>query len=366
MTRQDLGRGGRLRSRLIPLTVASLAVIASACAQEADLADVTADADATTGDVDFEATPEFVSDAAERSTGEPYRLEMTLAMDLDFAGESFDFDAPMMSGEQDGELSHIRMDMGPLMKEIGRLAPPREAFPPDVSDADLTMEIVADRQVMYLRAPMYEALADMPGAAGQLGPMGDLAALGDAWGRVDLAELGDVLPLNDVASAAGGQAADPRALLDLVAGTDDVDELGDAEVRGVTVHGLAAQVTLGELLEASGLSAEEFMRSLGRSQPAEAESLIDSLLDARMALEAWIDDDGYVRRMGYEFDLLATLAGVVPDQDAEGDAPSGFTYGITMDFFDYGDDSIAIEFPDPDEAVDVTDSFLELYAGPAT
>jgi hypothetical protein len=56
----------------------------------------------------------------------------------------------------------------------------------------------------------------------------------------------------------------------------------------------------------------------------------------------------------------------LPDQDREGDGPSGFTYGISMDFFDYGDDSIAIEFPDPDEAVDVTDSFLELYAGPAT
>jgi hypothetical protein len=152
MTRHDSGRGGRLRSRVIPLTVASLAMVASACAQEADIADVTA------GDVDFEATPEFVSAAAERSTGEPYRLEMTLAMDLDFAGESFDFDARMMSGEQDGELSHIRMDIGPLMKEIGQLAPPGEAFPSEVSDADLTMEIVADRQVMY------PARADVRGA----------------------------------------------------------------------------------------------------------------------------------------------------------------------------------------------------------
>jgi hypothetical protein len=108
------------------------------------------------------------------------------------------------------------------------------------------------------------------------------------------------------------------------------------------------------------------MRSLGRSRPGEAEPLMDSLLDAPMALEAWIDDDGYVRRMGYEFDLLSTLAGVVPDQGPDGDAPSGFTYGVTMDFFDYGDESIAIEFPDPDEAVDVTESFLELYAGSAT
>jgi hypothetical protein len=360
MTRHDRGRGGRPRSRLIPLAVASLAVTATACAQKADLAEV------TVGDVDFEATPEFVAAAAERSTGAPFRLEMTLAMDVDLAGQSLDVDAPMMSGEQDGDLSHTVMDMGPLMEEMGDLAPPGEAIPPDVSDADLTMEIVSDRRVMYLRAPLYEALAAMPGAGGPPGPMGDLAGLGDRWGRVDLTELGDVLPLNDVASTAGGQAADPRALFDLVAGTDDVDELGDAEVRGVPVHGLAAQVTLGELLESSGLSAEEFSRSLGASTPAGAEAAIDSVLGARMAVEAWIDDDGYVRRMGYEFDLLAMLAGAMPGRDLEGHAPSGFTYRITMDFFDYGDDSIAIEFPDPDEAVDVTDSFLELYAGPAT
>jgi hypothetical protein len=360
MTRHDRGRGGRPRSRLIPLAVASLAVVATACAQKADLADV------TVGDVDFEATPEFVAAAAERSTAAPYRLEMTLALDVELAGQSLDFDAPMLSGEQDGEVSHIMMDLGPLMEEIGQLAPPGEAIPPELSDADLTMEIVADRQVMYLRAPMFEALADVPGAGEQLGPMGDLASLGDAWGRVDLTELGDVLPLNDVASAAGGQAADPRALLDLVAGTDDVDELGDAEVRGVPVHGLAAEVTLGELLEASGVSADEFSRSLGRSLPTGADATIDSVLGAPTALEAWIDDDGYVRRMGYELDLLAVLAEVMPGRDLEGGAPSGFTYGITMDFFDYGDDSIAIEFPDPDEAVDVTDSFLELYGGPAT
>jgi hypothetical protein len=359
MTRHDWRRGGRARSRLIPLTVASLAVIATACAQEADLADVTA------GDVDFEATPEFMSAAAERSTGVPYRIEMTLAMDLDVAGQTLDVDAPMMSGEQDGELSHMQLDMGPLMEELGQLAPPGGSIPPQVSEADLSMEIVADRQVMYLRAPMYEALAERPGAGEQPGPLGDLAALGDRWGRVDLTELGNVLPLNDVASAAGGQAADPRALLDLIAKTDDVDELGDAEVRDVPVHGLAAHVTMRELLEASGLSPEQFARSMGGSLPAGADAILDSVLDAEMSVEAWVDDDGYVRRVGYEFDLLAMLAGMMPEGDLDGDAPSGFTYGVTMDFFDYGDDSIAIEFPDPDEAVDVTDSFLELYAGTA-
>jgi hypothetical protein len=356
MASQDRGHRGRGRWRDIPVMAASLAVVASACAQEADPADF------AIGDVAFEATPGFVAEAAERSTAEPYRLEMELAMDVDLAGQSVDIDAPMMSGEQDGERSHTVMDMGPLMEQMGELAPAGEAIPPDASDADLTMEIVSDRQVMYLRVPIFEMFADVPGAGRA---MRDLASLGDRWGRVDLTELGDVLPLNDVASTVGGQAADPRALFDLVAGTDDVDELGDAEVRGVPVHGLAAHVTLRELMEASGQSAEEFSRSLG-SIPAGAEAAMDSVLSAQVAVEAWIDDDGYMRRLGYEFDLLAMLAGAIPERDLEGGAPSGFTYRITMDFFDYGDDSIAIEFPDPDEAVDVTDSFLELYAGPAT
>jgi hypothetical protein len=355
MASQDRVR--RARWRHIPVMAASLAVVASACAQEADPADF------AIGDVAFEATPEFVAEAAERSTAAPYRLEMELAMDVDLAGQSVDIDAPMMSGEQDGERSHTVMDMGPLMDQMGELAPAGEAIPPDAFDADLTMEIVSDRQVMYLRAPIFEMFADVPGASRA---MRDLASLGDRWGRVDLTELGGVLPLNDVASTAGGQAADPRALFDLVAGTDDVDELGDAEVRGVPVHGLAAHVTLRELMEASGQNAEDLYGSLGGSLPAGAEAIIDSVLDAQMAVEAWIDDDGYMRRLGYEFDPLAALAEALPQRDLEGGAPSGFTYRITMDFFDYGDDSIAIELPDPDEAVDVTDSFLELYAGPAT
>jgi hypothetical protein len=85
-----------------------------------------------------------------------------------------------------------------------------------------------------------------------------------------------------------------------------------------------------------------------------------------MPVEAWIDDDGYVRRLAYEMDLLEMFESAGLSDDLGGDVPDEFAYSFTMDFFDYGDDSIAIEPPDPDETVDITDAFLEVYAGSET
>jgi hypothetical protein len=355
--------GARSWGRATPLAIAAaLALPVAGCAQEADPADF------AIGDVEFEATPEFVAEAAERSTGEPYRFEAELAMQFAFAGQSIDVDAPFMSGEQDGELSHSAMDMGALFEELAELAPAGGGMPPELAAADLTMETVADRTTMYLRAPMFEALADTGGGVPveQLGPMAALAELGDDWGRVDLDALGDVVPLNDLAGTAGGQAMDPRAFFDLVAGADAVDELGDAEVRGVAVQGLGAEVTMGELFEASGTDPEELAGSTGNALADDAERFFEAIVDVSMPVEAWIDDDGYVRRLAYEMDLLEMFESAGLSDDLGGDVPDEFAYSFTMDFFDYGDDSIAIELPDPDETVDITDAFLEVYAGSET
>jgi hypothetical protein len=359
MTADRRGRATPLASVALALT---LAAAAAACAQEADPADF------AIGDVEFEATPEFVAEAAERSTDEPYRWEADLRMQLAFAGESIDVDAPFMSGEQDGELSRSVIDMGALFEELDEMAPPGGAMPPELADADLTMETVADSSTMYLRAPLFEALAEMGGgaASGQLGPMAELAELGDDWGRVDLDALGDVLPLNDLASTAGGQATDPSAFFDLVTAAEEVQELGDAAVRGVTVRGVGAEITLGELFEASGMDPDEFAESMGNALPSDADTFIEAMLDVSMPIEAWIDGDGYVRRLVYEMDLLAMFESAGSSDDLGGDAPDEFSYGFTMDFLDYGDDSILIELPDADDAVDVTDAFLETYAGSET
>lgn len=341
------------------LAVLAVAGVTAGCASEADPADV------AIGEVEFAATPEFVAESAERSTGEPYRVEVDLRMQISIAGDSLDLDAPFMSGEQDGHLSRFVMDFGPLFEEIGEQAPPGEGFPPGFTDGDLTMEMVADTSDMYLRAPMYEALSELGGAvpSEQAGPMAELAALGSNWGHVDLTELGEVLPLSDVARSAGGQAADPRVYLDLVAGTDEVSELGESEVRGDTVHGLAAESTFGEMLEAEGMDADEFAETMG-TLPDGGSDIFEAMVDARMPIEVWIDDSGLVRRLDLEFDFseIAESAGLTDDTEAL----EAFSYGITMDFFDYGDDGITIELPDEEDSVDITETFLELYAGSET
>ena len=346
MTAEGLGsRGGRRGRRLLLVGSTTLALAAgAACASEAELPGVSA------GDGEFEATPEFLADAARRSSGEAYRLEMDLAMELALLAESVDVDWQVMSGELEGERYEMTMDLGPMFEAIGEVAP----MPPALGDADLTVEMAGAADVMYLRAPLFEAIADMGGGAAPGGPLGDLARLGSDWGRVDLTRLGDGSPLNDVASAAGVQAADPRAFLELVAGADEVEELGDSQVRGVAVNGLAAEATLGEVLEASGDDPELY---------TERNELPSDALEVPLPIEVWIDGDGLVRRIAYEMDLGEL---VEASEEAGTVTPDTFSAAVTLDFFDYGDDSIAIELPDPDEAVDVTGFFLELYGGSQT
>ncbi len=303
-------RGASWPPVLAVLAVAGVTA-GTGCASEADPADV------AIGEVEFVATPEFVAESAERSTGEPYRVEVDLRMHLSVGGDSLDLDAPFMSGEQDGRLSRFVMDFGPLF-ELGGAVPSE-----------------------------------------QVGPMADLADLGSDWGHVDLTQLGEVLPLGDVARSAGGQAADPRAYLDLVTATDEVSELGENEVRGVTVRGLAAESTFGEMLEAEGTDADEFADTMGGASGSGA--IFEAMVDAPMPIEVWIDDAGLVRRLDLEFDFgeIAESAGLTDGTETL----DAFSYGITMDFFDYGEDSIAIELPDEGGSVDITETFLELYAG---
>src|SRR5690606_33827750 len=122
---------------------------------------------------------------------------------------------------------------------------------------DLTMEMVTDGSTLYTRAPYFATIADLALETGaspdDLGPLGDLAALDDQWGRIDLAELSP----SQVASAAGAQSSDPRAFLDMVAHGTDVHELGTETIDGVDTRGLGAAVTYEDMIEAQGMDADD-------------------------------------------------------------------------------------------------------------
>jgi hypothetical protein len=330
-----------------------VAVLANACAGEAG-------DDVVSGSVDFEATGRFLSAASQRSAGEPFRVEVSMAMDVAGGGEEISLDAPIMTGEQDGRGYEYHMDMEEWLSQV-----PGGAA--SLGGGDLTMDMTGDASALYIRAPIYASLAEQAGPAG-IGPMGELAELGDRWGRVDLEALGDlsVIDLQSTAGAPGG--TDPRAMLDAVASADDVEELGTDEIDGTPVNGLGARLSLRELLEAQGVDGERFidqmsanLGGLNQTGSAGSDAVTETVFQAEVPFEVWVDGDGYVRRVAYDMDALEILSGMEGFASGRLDR---FVTSQTIDFSDYGADDIEIEHPS--DAVDVTDAYRRmLEAGQA-
>ena len=74
--------------------------------------------------------------------------------------------------------------------------------------------------------------------------------------------------------------------------------------------------------------------------------------------EAWVDEQGLVRRVV----LTVDMGSVVEAMDLPaGAGPFEVSSGTTMDLFDYGDESIEIEIPT--DYVDITDPYREMLDG---
>ncbi len=351
-------RGGRRAGVAAALAAA---LVGGACAQEADGPDAATGAELG----EFAATNEYLAGVAEATDGLTYRMSMDMAMTISAEGESMDMGGALMTGEVDGDVSAMTMDMGVLFRDIADQSPPGEGPPEGFLDGDLTMEMVTDGKTLYMRAPFFAAVAEMALDAGatrsDLGPLADLAALGDEWGRVDLSELSPT----EVASAAGGQASDPTVFLDMAARGNDVQELGTETLDGVEARGLGATITYGDMIEAQGLEADDVREQMSASAGASADDeMFDDVLEAmfamEMPIEVWVDDDDRVRRISFEMDMTEILEGVA-EETGEDLGEGGMSLGMVMDFTDYGDESIEIEVPD--DAVDITDEYLALIEG---
>ena len=310
----------RQRGRVMALCVlAVVAVGASACAEKAD------PADAAVGDVAYEATPEFLAASAERSQAQPYRMEKRQSL----AGGD---QVVVETGEWDGQRFYVRSD---LAAQFGPL------LPADVN-ADLSIETMADDSTLYVRMPVFAALEDLTSGFA-ITPFGDVIdRLGSGWGRVDLAELADVMPgLLDTNSPLGTQV--PGLFVDVVANAQDVEELGRDEIRGVAVNGLAAEVPFENLLGAQGT----------------ASGGIEVMNDIAVPIEVWVDAAGLVRRVNFGFhrDEVADGQGQKDRPVARSSFPVDVDY--TLDLFDYGDPSIDVQFPA--DAIDVTDAYRQMF-----
>jgi hypothetical protein len=78
-------------------------------------------------------------------------------------------------------------------------------------------------------------------------------------------------------------------------------------------------------------------------------------------VEVWVDRDGLVRRVGFGFHRDDVAESVGPETDGAVTAapfvPADVDY--TLDLFDYGDQSIDVEFPA--DVVDMTDAYRQMF-----
>ena len=342
--------------RLVALGGAATLLLATACGgDDADQADDDvsgvemegSESEASGSAGGFEASPGYLSKVVEESTGQSYRYEMTMSMEL--GGEPLDFGGPIATGEFDGTRNHMQMDMGLMFEAIMGSMGGGEDLPGGMSMDDMNIEYVVDADAMYIRAPFFGAmLGGVPaGAAGEMGEAGALleafGSLGDGWGKVDIAAMGDVAPGEAAGSLGGGQAYDPQVFLDMIRESESAEELGTDEIDGVPVSGIAASVDMGDMLEAQGMS------------PEEVGGAVEDMAGLTFPMEVWIDADDLIRRIDYAFDE-ETLAELGGGADAAG--MGGIS--MTMDFLDYGGD-ITVEVPSGDEVVDITEDFVAGY-----
>jgi hypothetical protein len=335
------------RARRVPralgaaIALAVLAGSAAACADEATGPSLEAGGT-------FEATAAYLQQAAERSAGEGHRIEMLFSLD----GEVADDADPLMSGEIDGDRFHYVMDLRVMLDEMSDAF--GEALPPDFDDLDLTLEMGGDGTVWYLRAPMFTALDQLNPSLADLEAGKARAELGDGWGRVDVSTLGDLLPGDLQGALLGGQSFDPDAAIALVENADGVEELGRDELRGTGVRGMRAEVTLGDLVESTGTDAEAYA-DLGAT--ADTDAVVDALYAAKMPVEVWVDDEGYLRRLTFGFAIDDIFEAIGTDADLAEPGLSDLHFWYALDMFDYG---TGVQFDAPEGAIDITDAFAEL------
>lgn len=145
-----------------------------------------------------------------------------------------------------------------------------------------------------------------------------------------------------------GMSQDPTDVLTALGAVEgEITELGNEEIGGEPTHGYAFDVSADEISPLRGEQAEK-------------------LSEVAVAMEAWLDTDGRVRRLSQTVDLAEMMAAIDTDselRDEMGASLDGITGEQTtvIEFFELGE-PVNIEIPSAeqvDEQADFEESFME-------
>lgn len=316
--------------RSIRPTVAGLAVVvtlvAGACGVERgeDVSAVRAEGgDASTSTVvlrpdSFEGTggAVFLKEAA-RATGEVNSQKVSMSMAM--AGVPLLGDVEMkVDGAFDNTTGQgtMTLDLGDFLggfmgggKDAGRI------------------EMILDGEAVYMKSPLFS----------------ELSGSKKEWLKGDAADLED----SSGGGLAPGMSGDPTKFLDFLEGAGDgLDELGREDVRGVSTTHFHTELDIAKLMEDASpqerADLEESLGSLG------TDGTFDSL-----PADAWVDDQGYVRRFELVFDF-SKLADAGSGTDAD---LAGVTMTMTIELYDFNE-PVTVQIPDPADVGELDPSVL--------
>jgi hypothetical protein len=250
-----------------------------------------------------------VAEAASKTTETgSSRIEFTMAIEAQ--GQRF-----TMSG--DGVFDYSR-PRGQMTVDLGNLAElSRGAL------VDRPMEFVFDGLVYYMRFP--EGLPELVG-------------IGDKWLKLDLEKVDAETALD----LGGLQQANqnPAQLLQFLRGTsDDIEELGQAEVRGVETTHYRATVDLDEAVEGTA-EIGELSDEMREQLEAEIERMKNQTDLETLPVDVWLDEDDLVRRI--RMDVTFPVEG------------EELGLEMTTDFFDFGVD-VDVDPPPAAQTIDITE-----------
>lgn len=157
------------------------------------------------------------------------------------------------------------------------------------------------------------------------------------WLRIDLTELDGLAGLEDLQQF----SSDPSQALGLLRGaSDDVEEVGEEQVRGDTTTHYRLTVDLERAQEQAPDDAKAYIRQQ-----------IETLGVTELGVEVWLDADDVLRRQSYTVVLSqAELPGA--SELPEGALPTAIA--TTLEFYDFGTE-VAVEAPAEGEYTDVSD-----------
>ena len=142
--------------------------------------------------------------------------------------------------------------------------------------------------------------------------------------------------------------ADPSAFLDFLHGTaGDVTDMGREQIRGVDTTHLHATVKLRDALDSATVAEQDRLRRAIDQLGDQA----DALLDGEMPVDVFVDDDGMVREIVFDFSV----------PDSSGSTAAKAT--LTVDLFDFGD-AVDINPPPADQVTDVTAKLAQQNKSP--